>query len=590
MIPSPYRKEIGKTVMNDNRNLLILVLVSVSILVGWHFFYEMPQAGEIQKERRAAVMEEEDALPTGAHHEDIGRPSEIDGPLEQGTSLEEALTKNARTPIQTPKVKGSIDLVGAKLDDLTLLKYREGVDPDTPNISLLQPNGADMPYYAEFGWLGADKSLNLPKSDTVWKSRNEVTSGHTLIWENGDGLDFEQSYALDENYMFTVRSQVTNNTDRPVVLYPYARIVRKKTPETSGFFILHEGPIGYIDNKLEEYKYEDLQKKQDIRLKGQGGWTGMTDKYWLTALVPDQKNDYEFFFRDRPSGATDVYQSGYYGKAITIQPNEAFGVTHNFFAGAKELDLLDAYEETLGVKHFDLAVDFGWFYFITKPMFYTLTFLHDWIGNFGLAILLLTVILKIFFLPLANKSYRSMAKMKTVQPKIKAMQERYKDDKVRQNQELMALYKKEKINPAAGCLPIIIQIPVFFALYKVLFVSIEMRQAPFYGWIHDLSAPDPTTVFNLFGLIPWTPPSFLMIGAWPLIMGATMLLQQKLNPAPQDPIQEKMLMIMPVLFTVMLANFPAGLVIYWAWNNILSILQQWYIMKIANKSHGKQKK
>lgn len=379
--------------------------------------------------------------------------------------------------------------------------------------------------------------------------------------------------------MFTVSQRVENTGTEPVSLYPYGLIRRWDTPPTAGFFILHEGPIGVLGGTLEEIDYDDLQEDGDIELPSDGGWLGITDKYWLTALVPDQESTLTANFRHSLSDGQDRYQVDYLRNQIRLSPGNTIEVVDRLFVGAKEVSLLDQYREDYGIPLFDRAVDFGWFYFLTKPLFYVLHWFYERVGNYGVAILLLTLLVKILFYPLANKSYRSMSQMKKLQPEMMKMREQYGDDKARMNQELMALYKKEKVNPMSGCLPIVVQIPVFFALYKVLFVSIEMRHAPFFGWIQDLSAPDPTTVFNLFGLIPWDPPAFLMIGVWPLLMGATMLLQQRLNPQPADPMQAKIMMMLPLMFIFLFATFPAGLVIYWTWNNVLSIAQQWVIMK-----------
>ncbi len=403
----------------------------------------------------------------------------------------------------------------------------------------------------------------------------------TLSWDNGQGLKFFRTYSLDENFMFRITQRVQNRGSTAVTLFPYGLISRTGTPETLGFYILHEGPIGVLQDQLVEVDYDDLQDAKVIKDTSTGGWIGITDKYWLAALAPDPKEKVTTRFVHSLAGKADKYQTDTLGVARNLAPGANITVESHLFAGAKEVKLLDSYSETLGIKRFDLAVDFGWFYFLTKPFFYALDFFNNHLGNFGLAILLFTVIIKIIFFPLANKSYRAMSAMKKLQPKMEKLRAQFKDDRAKLNQEMMLLYKREKVNPASGCLPIVIQIPVFFALYKVLYVSIEMRHTPFYGWIHDLSAPDPTSVFNLFGMIPFTPPDFLMIGAWPLIMGVSMFLQMKLNPAPADPIQAKIFMFMPIFFTILLAPFPAGLVIYWAWNNSLSIAQQWVIMRRA---------
>ena len=410
----------------------------------------------------------------------------------------------------------------------------------------------------------------------------------TLTWDNGDGVKFIRRIALDENYMFTVTQRVENRRTNPITLHPYGLVSRTDTPSVSVFWILYEGAIGVFNGTLSEIDYDDMRDDGRIEKASTGGWIGITDKYWLTALVPDREAPFTGSFNHRMTDdGRDRYQVDYIRSAEVVPAGGAVEVVNRLFVGAKEVEILDAYmdENGLSIASFDKAVDFGWFYFITKPLFYVLRYFSNLLGNFALSILLLTVIVKLIFFPLANKSYRAMSSMKKLQPEITRLRDRYKNDRQRMNREMMDLYKRAKTNPAAGCLPIVIQIPVFFALYKVLFVTIEMRHAPAFGWIQDLSARDPTSIFNLFGLIPWDPPSFLLIGIWPLIMGLSMYLQQRLNPQPADPVQAKIFMMLPVIFTVVLAPFPAGLVIYWTWNNMLSIAQQWVIMKregIAN--------
>lgn len=561
--------------MNDQKNLLLFVVFFLGVMTAWNHFYQTPRTEKLLTQARESGPQDSLSIP----HPSLPDPASLETQIK---TREEIISETSRIKIDTTKLKGSINLKGARFDDLILKDYHETINPKSPEIVVLAPEQTKAPYFAEFGWASNSPSVKLPNGETLWQADATDPLGaqdRILTWDNGEGLKFEQKIHLDANYLFTVSHAVTNHTSQPLKLFPYGRITRRGAPKTAGFFILHEGPIGFLNNHLEEFKYDDLKEKKEIKFSSEGGWIGLTDKYWLSALIPAQDKKFEYVFRNESALNTDSYTTGYYGEGVTLAPGERYEFSHHLFAGAKVLNLLDSYEEKLGVKHFDLAVDFGWFYFLTKPMFHLLEIFKNWIGNFGLAILLMTVILKLLFFPLANKSYRSMAKMRALQPKMDKIRERYADDKLKLNQELMEFYKKEKVNPMAGCLPIIIQIPVFFALYKVLFVSIEMRQAPFYGWIHDLSAPDPTSLFNLFGLLPWTPPSVLMIGAWPIMMGLTMLIQQKLNPAPADPIQAKMFMIMPLVLTVMLAQFPAGLVIYWAWSNMLSILQQWVIMR-----------
>src|SRR5438132_9334343 len=480
-------------------------------------------------------------------------------------------------------------MTGGRIDDLTLATYHETVDPKSSEVVLLWPNGSKEPYFAEFGWVAGASGIKVPGPDTRWTASGGPLTPNgplTLTWDNGAGLVFTRTISVDENYMFTVRDAVRNSGTAPVNLLPYALISRTGTPQVGGYYILHEGLIGELGGSLREVTYSSIQSGKPIDYSSTGGWLGFTDKYWLTALVPPQEDAVKARFTHVLEGGVDRYQSDYLGSPITVPADGTAATSTRFFAGAKEVNLLDAYAKS-GIPHFDLAIDFGWFYFLTKPIFLTLQFFYGLLGNFGLAILLLTLLIKLAFFPLANKSYAAMSKMKLLQPEMAKIRERFPDDKARQQQEIMAMYKKVGANPLAGCLPIIIQIPVFFSLYKVLFVTIEMRHAPFFGWIHDLSAPDPTSIGNLFGLLPaWhlmipgvgDLAHLFAIGVWPLIMGLTMFLQQKLNPQPVDPVQARMFMLLPIVFTYMLAAFPAGLVIYWAWNNLLSIAQQWAIM------------
>ena len=578
--------------MSDQKNLAIAIGLSLLILLGWQFLYENPRL-EKELQRKEQLAAEQAANGGGTANESATpSPSEAPGasPLPSvapkvAESREEALKSAARVQIASPRVKGSIALTGARIDDIILTDYRETQDEESDFIHLLNPAGLTKPYYAEFGWVGApNANLKLPSPDSVWTSTASTLapgSPITLSWDNGEGLVFERDIAIDENFMLTVNQRVRNSGSNPVVLYPYGLISRGGTPETIDFYILHEGPLGVFGDTLSEFDYEDLQDAGKIDIKAEGGWIGLTDKYWLAALIPEKAKPWTYNFRHSIRRQTDRYQVDYLGEAVALSPGATISNNAMLFAGAKQVELMDTYAEDLGIVNFDLAIDFGWFFYLTKPFFYSLIWLNSILGNFGLAILAFTVVIKLILFPLANKSYRSMARLKELTPKMQELREKYGEDKARMNEEMMALYKREKVNPASGCLPIFVQIPVFFALYKVLFISIEMRHSPFYGWIQDLSAPDPTTIFNLFGLIPWTPPELLMIGAWPVIMGATMFLQQKLNPQPADPVQAKVFMFLPLVFTVLLANFAAGLVIYWTWNNLLSILQQYVIMKRA---------
>lgn len=560
--------------MNEQRNLLLAIVLAVLILLGFNYFYESPRQIKVAEKQVETKVEQ---VPE--------QPKEIVEELPRAQALE----KSTRIALEGAKVHGSINLTGGRFDDVTLVDYHETTDPQSPEVVLLSPAQSQNGYFVDFGWISKDASLALPTQDTLWKASKQALHSNEAVelsWSNGQGLTFVRTVRLDQNYMFEVTDKVTNTSTKPIQVNGYSKITRMGTPTTGGYYILHEGPLGVLGRKLVEYNYSDLKEKKNIDQASTGGWLGITDKYWLVSLIPDQKSDYMNRFKSQTVNGQDRYYVETVSPEMTVAPGETTSVTFHVFAGAKKLQLLDAYEKELGFDKFDLAIDFGWFYFLTKPLFYGLEYLYKVLGNLGLAILLLTIAMKILFFPLANKSYRSMSRMKQMQPKIEQLKNRYGDDKIRMNQELMELYKKEKINPLSGCLPMIIQIPVFFCLYKVLFVTLEMRHAPFYGWINDLSAPDPTTVFNLFGLLPFTPPSFLMVGAWPIIMGLTMFLQQKMNPQPADPAQAKAFLIMPVMLTFLLSSFPAGLVIYWAWNNIISIGQQWAIMRLD----GAQKK
>ena len=587
--------------MLEQRNLIFAVVASVAILLAYEYLYEVPRLESLQRAQeqsdvsgqKAAGQKAVPARPGGAP--DAARPPVPGAPPSPNAPAPElrrsenraesratALAAMPRLAIRSARLKGSISLAGARIDDLTLSDYRETLEEDSAKVVLLSPTGGETAYYAQFNWVADDRDIALPKDDTLWRAdRNTLTpeTPVTLHWDNGKGLRFVTRYALDENYMFTVTQRVENHGKSAVTLYPYGLVSRTGTPEVTRFWILHEGLIGVFNKTLKEIDYDDLQDDRVIQETTTGGWIGITDKYWLAAVIPDPTEPATARFSYWKSDGRDHYQTDMLGGAIKLAPGATAETVNRLFAGAKEVRLLDRYEAELSVDRFDLAVDFGWFYFLTKPIFYVLDYFYDWLGNFGLAIFLLTVLIKVLFFPLANKSYRSMSKMKQLQPEIVKLRERFKDDRARVNQEMMTLYRERKINPASGCLPILVQVPVFFALYKVLFVTIEMRHTPFYGWIKDLSAPDPTTLFNLFGLIPYDPPSFMMIGAWPIIMGASMFLQTKLNPQPADPMQAKLFLFLPLIFTVFLAQFPAGLVIYWAWNNTLSIAQQWVIMR-----------
>ena len=568
--------------MTDQRNLILAIALSIAILLGFQYFYEGPRVQQQKQAAQQAAQTEQLVAPTPGVPGAIPGAPAPEAPKDRAALIAEQLAAGTRVKIDSPSVHGSVNLIGGRIDDLTLATYHVEANPQSPEVVLLAPAGTQNAYYAEFGWVPEDRSQPVPDANTRWTASAPTLSPDkpvVLTWDNGKGLVFERTVAVDKDYMFTVTQKVRNTGSTPVRLLPYTLVSRSGTPHTSGYYILHEGPLGVFDRTLTEENYDDVRKAGTITKETTGGWIGITDKYWLVSLIPDQKEKVAARFVYSAPNNVDRYQVDTMGQAVEVAPGATIEQTNRLFAGAKRLELLDAYSSALNIPLFDRAIDFGWFWFFTIPFFHALNFLGHLFGNFGIAILVLTVGVKLAFFPLANKSYHAMAKMKKLQPQMVALRERFGDDKVRMNQELMAMYKREKVSPVSGCLPILIQIPVFFALYKVLFVTIEMRHAPFFGWIHDLSAPDPTTIFNLFGLIPWNPPAMLMLGAWPIIMGITMYLQQKLNPAPPDPVQQKVFQFLPIIFTFMLASFPAGLVIYWAWNNLLSVAQQWIIMR-----------
>jgi YidC/Oxa1 family membrane protein insertase len=589
--------------MNDQKNMILAIVLSAMVLIGWQFFFNIPTMEKRKLEEQGQVTKTQPtqpAQPGGSSslptpQPGAATPSQIPGQIAAPQSLTRpaAIGASPRVRIDTPSVTGSINLRGGRIDDVALVKYRETVDPKSPAIILLSPSGAPDAYYAEFGWIAATGSnVKVPDANTAWQQQGSgaltTASPVTLAWDNGEGLTFRRTISIDSNYLFTIRDEVENKGAATVSLFPYALISRHGTPQVAGFYILHEGPVGVMGDKgLQEFSYGNLDDKKRIAFDNvTNAWFGITDKYWAATLLPKPDAKLQATFSSRPEGTIKVYQTDYLLDQQTIAPGATGVADGRLFAGAKETALIDAYDKDLQLNRFELLIDWGWFYFITKPMFWAIDWFFRMVGNFGVAILLVTVLIKLIFFPLANKSYASMAKMKVVQPEIMKLRERFPDDKVKQQQEMMELYRREKINPIAGCLPILIQIPVFFALYKVLFVTIEMRHAPFFGWIRDLSAPDPTNLFNLFGLLPFDPSHlpvlgpFLVLGIWPIIMGITMWFQMKLNPAPPDPTQKMIFDWMPLIFTFMLASFPAGLVIYWAWNNTLSVAQQSMIMKM----------
>jgi YidC/Oxa1 family membrane protein insertase len=588
--------------MGEHKNTILAVVLSALVLIGWQYFVGIPQ---LEKQKQEQAQQEAQKRPQPGQPATPAQgstPPATPGaapqvPGQSGTpALVQPQTRAAviaatpRIQIETANLRGSIALKGARIDDISLVKYRETVDPKSPAIVLLSPSGSPEPFYAEFGWVPAAGALKLPSADTVWTQQGSntltPTTPVTLTWNNGEGLEFRRTIAVDDKYLFTLKDEVANKGSAAVSLFPYALISRHGTPQVQGYYILHEGLIGVLGDKgLQEVTYKKIEDEKSQQFDVTGAWLGITDKYWAATLAPQTDAHVKARFSSGTVGTLKTYQTDYLQDAVSVAPGASANVSTRLFAGAKEVNVINEYEKDQKIAKFDLMIDWGWFYFITKPMFFLMDYIYRLFGNFGIAILLVTVIVKLVFFPLANKSYASMAKMKAVQPQMQALRERYPDDKMKQQQELMELYKREKINPLAGCLPILVQIPVFFALYKVLFVTIEMRHAPFFGWIKDLSAPDPTNLFNLFGLLPFDPTllpvfgHFLHIGIWPMIMGVTMFFQMKLNPTPPDPTQKMIFDWMPLIFTFMLASFSAGLVIYWAWNNTLSVLQQSIIMK-----------
>ncbi|HTM72034.1 MAG TPA: membrane protein insertase YidC [Pseudolabrys sp.] len=591
--------------MTDNKNTILAIVLSALVLLGWQYFFAVPQEKARQEQLQAQQQKQNVPAPDQPKQAQSQAQSQVPGQASAPSSAtpvdrRAALANSPRVPIATDTLQGTIALKGGRIDDLALVKFRETVDPKSPPIVLLSPSGTTDPFYAEFGWTGSTgTNVKLPTSETVWRQQGagalSVSHPITLTYDNGEGLEFRRTISVDDKYLFTIKDEVTNKGGSPVTLFPYALISRHGIPQTAGYYVLHEGLIGVLgESGLQEFTYKNIEDKKSINFDVTNGWLGITDKYWAATLLPDTTARLKARFSTSMLGTVRTFQTDYLLDAQTIAPGATASVNGRLFAGAKEVSIvginfpfvgIGGYNKELGLNHFDLLIDWGWFYFITKPMFLAMDFFFRLFGNFGLAILMVTVLVKIIFFPLANKSYASMAKMKAVQPQMMALRERFANDKAKQQQELMELYKREKINPLAGCLPIAIQIPVFFSLYKVLFVTIEMRHAPFFGWIHDLSAQDPTNLFNLFGLIPVDPTvlpligQFLHMGIWPLIMGITMWFQMKLNPAPPDPTQAMIFNWMPLIFTFMLASFPAGLVIYWAWNNLLSVVQQSVIMR-----------
>jgi len=589
--------------MENNRNYFVAIALSVLILIAWQFLYVNPK---IEKERVAAEQSQTQASPATTDQAATSQAQPTGGAVPGAVETrDQAIAKSARVTIDTPALSGSINLTGARFDDLKLKEYHETVDDKSPLITLFSPADTPEGYFTELGYIGSEATGTVPGPTTVWrvKSGDKLTTATPVVltFTNDKGVVFDRTISIDEHFMFQVTDAINNGSGAPVSLSSYGRVTRFNKPTTPSVYVLHEGFIGVIgEHGLNEVGYGKVEDEAPLQPgKATTGWLGITDKYWAATIVPPQATPYEAKFAHFPDGRPR-YQADYKQDAITIAPGQSTELKNLVFAGAKEVSVVQSYSKddswfssifssftntdktkaaTYAIPQFDLLIDWGWFYFITKPMFMLMDFFFRYFGNFGVAILMTTIVVKGLFFPLASKQYASMANMKKVQPKMEELKKKHGDDRMALQQAMMQLYKDEKINPIAGCWPILLQIPVFFALYKVIYVTIEMRHAPFFGWIQDLSAPDPTSLFNLFGVLPFDVPAALMIGVWPLIMGVTMFLQMRMNPTPPDPTQAMLFTWMPLVFTFMLSSFPAGLVIYWAWNNTLSIAQQAVIMK-----------
>ena len=550
----------------DTKNVIAAISLSAAVIILYGLFFAPPpqEIKRIQEEKKQVIESTE--TPSLELNEKVSK-----------ISREEAINENERINFENQNIIGSISLMGAIIDDLTFKKYTKTLDGND-NIVLLNPKNVENGYFVETGWVTNNNNIDTPNSKTLWKIEgNQKLSPNNpinLVWTNDQGIKFEKKISLDEKFLFVVNQKITNNTEKTYNFYPYGQIIRNIAPKVTNFYILHEGLLGVFDDQLVEEDYEDIEKKK-YSINAKSGWLGITDKYWITSLIPEKNKEFRSDFDYKNKFKANFIET----EATKLEANETKSNETKIIIAAKEVNIIDGYAEKLNISKYDLAIDWGWFYFIVKPLFFLTDYFFKITGNFGIAIILITVCIRILFFPLANYSFRSMAKMKVLQPEMARLKELHKEDKVKLQQEMMALYKREKVNPVSGCLPILIQIPFFFAIYKMLFVTIEMRHQPFFGWIKDLSERDPTSIFNLFGLIPWDPPSFLLIGAWPCLMGVTMYLQQKLNPTPPDPIQAKIFMFFPLFLTVILAPFPSGLVIYWTINNILTMAQQFVIMK-----------
>lgn len=566
--------------MDNQKNLLIAVVLSVVILVGFDFFFK-PEKKQLQE----SSVEQNQINQNIGSDKDENIPS-INSQIEN-VQVNENKILEERISFNSKRLSGTINLIGATLDDLSLKDYFESINKEK-KINILNPVSSVSPYFLRIGWASPDKSIKLPNKNSKWKSVKKNYNENEKIqleWNNNEGLTFYRTIEFDENFMISVIDKVQNGSSKTIKLTNFSYLRRLNYRPENKFFILHEGPLGVFNDTLKEVSYDEIEENNEIIETTKNGWIGYTDHYWQVTIFPETNETFKARFKNLKDRRNSIQIDFINENIKTLKSGDFLETKSYIFAGAKEVPLIDQYIKKIGINKLDLSVDFGWFYFLTKPLFYALHFLSSLVGNFGVGIIILTICIRIVLFPLANKSFKSMNSMRMITPEIQRIRERYKDDRQRMNQEMFAMYKEKKINPAAGCLPILIQIPIFFALYKVLFVSIEMRHAPFFGWIQDLSAPDPTSLFNLFGLIPWDTPAFLTIGIWPILMGITMFLQQKINPPPPDPIQAKIFMMLPFIFTFLLATFPSGMVVYWTINNILSIAQQYILLRKQSKTN-----
>ena len=550
----------------DSKNVIAAIALSSAVIVLYSLFFVPEQNPKNQNLIEKNKIEQNTDTPSLEQKETLVT-----------ISRDEALNQSERVKFENKNVVGSISLKGASIDDLTFKNYKVNLNEDK-KVTLLGPRNIDEGYLVESGFVTTDKNIDIPDSETIWSiiGNNKLTDQNPikLSWTNDQGITFEKEISLDDKYLFSVKQKVINKTNKKYDFYSYGQIIRNQIPDITDFYILHEGLVATLDDELIEEDYDDIQEKKFTRI-AQKGWLGIGDKYWITSLIPPKNKEFKTTFDYKNKFRANFISTD----PLTLNENSFIEEELQIIIAAKRVDVIDGYAQSLNIDKFDLVIDWGFLYFITKPLFFGIDYFFKLLGNYGLAIIAITICIRLAFFPLANFSFRSMAKMKALTPEMTRLKELHKNDKMKLQQEMMALYKKEKVNPMSGCLPILVQIPVFFALYKVLFVTIEMRQMPFYGWIHDLSERDPTSLFNLFGLLPYDVPSFLVIGAWPVAMGVSMWIQQKLNPAPTDPMQAKIFAFFPLFLTVILAPFPSGLVIYWTVNNILTMAQQVFIMK-----------